>query len=254
MTIKPRFFIFAAFSLTALSGCMFAGNPMSRLWFYTYSNGRTTGKDTLLTPASFLELRSDGAYTSDFGHFDYGSWNRKDQQLFLTNRQHITYVYPVGVVTGKDMQLTLSQGVQGNFEGLSLPSEKETEDPFALANNRWRIPASHKENDEDIRRRLREHCRFWETYFAWALDKQLETVDVRSTPTLIKIYGNGFGLKHFEDLPTEWRSYFFDTEDCQKASDMIRDIFDHQNIAWAHTDSKYKMFLSAFQQMENYLR
>lgn len=252
--IKPPLYVFAAFLLTALSGCMFAGNPLSKLWFYTYSNGSTTGRDTLLTPASFLELRGDGTYTRDFGRFDYGSWNRKDQQLFLTNQQHTTYVYPLGSITDKDMQLTLSKGVQGNFEGLSLPSEKEAEDPFSLANNRWRIPATHKEDDGEIRRRLANHCRFWEKYFAWALDKQLETVDVRSTPTPIKIYGNGFGLKPFEDLPAEWRSYFFDAEDCQKANAMIKEIFDHQTIAWAHTDSKYKMFLSAFQQMENFLR
>jgi len=48
----------------------------------------------------------------------------------------------------------------------------------------------------------------------------------------------------------EWRSYFFDAEDCQKANDMIKEIFDHQT-SLGHTDSKYKMFLSAFQQMEN---
>ena len=254
MMIKTHVCIFAAFSLTIFSGCMFAGNPLSKLWFYTYSNGSTTGRDTLLTPASFLELRADGSYTRDFGRFDYGSWTRKDQQLFLTNQRHTTYVYPLGGVTDKDMQLTLSKGTQGDFEGLPLPSEKEAEDPFSLVNNRWRIPATHKETDEEIRRRLANHCHFWQKYFAWALDKNLETVDVRSTPTPIKIYGNGFGLKHIEDLPAEWRSYFFDAEDCQKANDMIKDVFDHQNIAWAHTDSKYKMFLSAFQQMENFFR
>jgi hypothetical protein len=252
--MKISLYAFLALFLPALSGCMFAGNPLSKLWFYTYSSDRTTGRDTLLTPASFLELRADGTYTRDFGRFDYGSWNRKDQQLFLTNQQHTTYVYSLGSVIDKDMQLTLSKGVQGDFEGLSLPSEKEAEDPFSLANNRWRIPATHKEDDGEIRRRLANHFRFWQKYFAWALDKQLATVDVRSTPTPIKIYGNGFGLKPIEDLPAEWRSYFFDAEDCQKANDMIKAIFDHQTIAWAHTDSKYKMFLSAFQQMENFLR
>jgi hypothetical protein len=35
------------------------------LWFYTYTQGGDT--DSLLTPASFLELRKDGTYTRDFG-------------------------------------------------------------------------------------------------------------------------------------------------------------------------------------------
>ena len=38
-------------------------------------------------------------------------------------------------------------------------------------------------------------------YFNWALDNELTTVDVRSTPTPIKIYGNGFTIKqYYSDL------------------------------------------------------
>ena len=44
-------------------------------------------------------------------------------------------------------------------------------DPFSAANNRWRLPATRKETDEEIKGRLRNHCRFWEYYFTWALDK-----------------------------------------------------------------------------------
>ena len=35
---------------------------------------------------------------------------------------------------------------------------------------------------------------------------------------------------------------------------MIRDIFQHKTIAWAQTDNKFKMFLSAFQQLQTLLR
>lgn len=106
----------------------------------------------------------------------------------------------------------------------------------------------------EIRKRLYNHCQFWEAYFRWALDKGLNTVDVRSTPTPIKIYGNGFALKPTEDLPAEWVNCFYDANDCRKASDMIRDIFQHKTIAWAQTDNKFKMFLSAFQQLQTLLR
>lgn len=240
--------------LMTTCGCMFTGNPLPTLWFYTYSNGTPTGKDTLLTPASFLELRPDGTYSRDFGRFDYGTWTRKEQQLYLTNLQHKTYIFQLGLLTAKEMHLTLEKDLTGNFESQTLPSEKETEDPFSVYNNRWRIPATHKESDAEIRRRLYNHCQFWEAYFTWALNKELSTVDVRSTPTLIKIYGNGFTLKPYDDLPAEWTSFFYDEEDCRKASEQISAIFQHKTIAWANTDSKYKMFLGAFQQMQNFLR
>jgi hypothetical protein len=143
--------------------------------------------------------------------------------------------------------------VVANFESQPLPSQS-AEDPFSRENNRWRIPALRKETDMEIRDRLRNHCQFWEVYFNWALKYELRTVDVRSTPTLIKIYGNGFTLKPFEALPAQWRSYFFDDEDCKKANQQIKDLFENRTIAWAHTDNKYKMFIGTFQQMEQYLK
>jgi hypothetical protein len=236
------------------TGCSLLVNPMPKIWFYTDGTGTPSGKDTLLSPASFIELRPDGSYTRDFGGFDYGTWLRKNQQLILTSHDRNTTTYPLTLPAPGEMQLALNADYRANFEGRSIPSEDQKKDPFSLPNNRWRIPAAHKESDAEIRQRLYNHCQFWEIYFRWALDKQLATVDVRSTPTPIKIYGNGFTLKQKEDLPAEWTSFFHDADDCQKASDMISDIFRHKTIAWANTDNKYKMFLSAFHQLQNYLR
>ena len=39
----------------------------------------------------------------------------------------------------------------------------------------------------------------------------------------------------------------------EDANDILADIFHHQTIAWGNTDSKYKMFLGAFQQLEKFL-
>jgi hypothetical protein len=112
------------------------------------------------------------------------------------------------------------------------------------------VPAAKKETEQELRNRLKNHFRFHEIYFKWALDAKLNSIDVRSTPSPIKIYGNGFALKNFDELPASWHSYFYDDEDCQKANDMIKDIFEKEEIAWAQTENKYKMFISAFQQLE----
>jgi hypothetical protein len=234
-----------------LGGCLFPSKPGSRVWFYTFATG--SGTDSL-TPVSFLELRPEGTYTRDFNGYDFGRWNQKEQQLFLTDQHNRTFVYQINELKSGEMQLTIAKDRIGHFESKPLPSIEPGEDPFSAGNNRWRIPATHKETDAEIRLRLYNHCRFWEKYFSWALINKWDIVDVRSTPTLIKIYGNGFGLKPFEDLPDRWKALFFDEQDCRKANDMIQDIFQRQTIAWGNTTSKYKMFLGAFQQMENFLR
>ena len=188
----------------AATGCSLLVNPLPKLWFFTFGTGTPNGKDSLLSPASFLELRPDGSYTRDFGVFEYGTWLKKDHQLILTSQDHQKTSYPLTLPSAGEMQLTLSGDYVASFESQVIPSLRDKQDPFSVYNNHWRIPATHKESDMEIRKRLYNHCQFWEAYFRWALDKGLNTVDVRSTPTPIKIYGNGFALKPTEDLPAEW--------------------------------------------------
>jgi hypothetical protein len=251
--MQTRQYAFIFLLLAAATGCSLLVNPLPKLWFFTYGTGTPDGKDSLLNPASFLELRPDGSYTRDFGTFDYGTWLNRNNHLILTSHDHQKSTYPLTLPTGGEMLLALSGGYMASFESRTIPSMQQKQDPFSVLNNRWRIPATHKESDAEIRKRLYNHCQFWEAYFGWALDKGLSTVDVRGTPTLIKIYGNGFTLKPAEDLPAEWVSCFYDADDCQKASTIIKDIFEHKTIAWAQTDNKFKMFLSAFQQLQTFL-
>ncbi|HVU55580.1 MAG TPA: hypothetical protein VHD83_11020 [Puia sp.] len=249
---RPLFLICLALILQHITGCRLASDRIDRLWFYTYSEGSPDDRDSLLNPANFLECQKDGTYTRDFGHFEYGTWRMQDHKLYLTDNQHHTTDYFVDLSRPKEMRITIRGGYTASFERLPLPDKKE--DPFSVENNRWRIPAAHKESDAEIRRRLYDHCRFWETYFTWALDNEVSAIDVRGTPTNIKIYGNGFTLKPLDELPAAWRSYFFDKEDYTKANDIIKEIFRTGNIAWPRTDNRYKQFIGAFQQLETFLK
>lgn len=92
--------------VTGLCGC--GGNSLNRIWFYTYASGSAQDSTDQLTPASFLELRPDGTYTLDFGNYDYGTWTRKADQLFLTGQQHKTYVYSMTFTTPKELSLVVA--------------------------------------------------------------------------------------------------------------------------------------------------
>jgi hypothetical protein len=236
------------------AGCLIHSDPLPAVWFYTYSRGPVDDRDTLMTPASFLEFRADGSYTRDFGHFEYGSWVRNGNTLSLTNQHHKTHSFVLAKIDAEDMELAINDGVSEVFERHRLPDNESAEDPFCITNNRWRLPAQHKESIAEIRQRLYNHCQCWEAYFTWALHNDLSTLDVRSMPTPLKMYGNGFSLKSMADLPVAWKLYFYDEQDCQKANDILKDIIQNKNIAWANTDSRYKMFIGVFQQMEKFLR
>ena len=236
-------------------GCLIPDRPGAKLWFYVQSNNAPPTWDTTLTRVSFLELQPDGTYTQDFGHFEYGSWTIRNEQLYLTNQHRKTYIYRMKDQKEKLLSLVVGVGLRtAYFRGLDFPSRKPEKDPFSLYNNQWRVPPAHKESDAEIRSRLYKHCRFWERYFTWELDQGSGSVDVTDIPTPLKIYGNGFGLKHYADLPAGWKACFFDDEDCHKADTLIKHTFRKHDIAWPDTDNDLKKFISGMQQLEGWLK
>ncbi|HEY4150236.1 MAG TPA: hypothetical protein VGM41_14955 [Chitinophagaceae bacterium] len=241
--------LYAILPVWLLAGCKSPKDNLSKLWFYTYNTGSSDPRDTLLTPASFLDLQRTGNYTMDFNGFEAGTWELDGPQLVLTNTKKIVTKIPIRYASGKDLRIYVHESVF-EFEGLPNQFAGEAEDPFSVKNNLWRIHADAKETDQQITARLSNHFGFWIAYFTWALDHDIQYVDVRSTPTPVKIYGNGFGLKPFTELPAIWKSYFYDEEDCRKANAKIERLFDYNSIAWPHTDNKFKFFISAFQQLK----
>ena len=234
-------------------------NNLNKLWFYTHTNsGNTTSPAIKLTPANFINLSADGKYTMDLGEYEFGTWKQRDKQIELTNSNKKTSTITIHTLSGNEMQIITKNKhdeiVIDNFEGVSNSFRTENEDPFSKQNNLWRIHAGNKETDEQVKQRLLNHFKFWEMYFNWGLETSRRSLDVRSTPSLLKIYGNGFQLKPFDELPAAWKSYFYNEEDCRRANEIIEILFEKENIAWPHTDNKYKMFISAFQQLQQKLK
>ena len=252
--LPGSFIILTLFLLITLGGCHYHESLPSPLWFYSYSTGTHSKWDSLLNTGSFVELRPDGSYTQDFGRFEYGSWTFKTGQLYLSNQKHTTYIYQVNSLTPREMQLVFGKDRIGHFKGDPQSSGRDSKDPFSIQNNQWRIPATHKESIPEIRHRLFNHLEFWEAYFNWAVDNDIETIDVTHFPTPMKIYGNGFGLKRYDSLSVRWKSCFFDEDDCHKADTLIKGVFRRNNINWLEYDNRYKTFVSGFQQMKEHLR
>jgi len=251
--LKKSVICFALFVIIFFDACLPDRPTIAKCWFYTYQTDFSVAQNKGLTPTSFLCIRENGSYTRDFGVFDYGNWTFDNKSLVLTSKRNQSTTLKMESLKTHEMSFEMD-GKKMNFDAQPLPSSNISEDPFALDNNLWRIPASKKENEEAIRERLRNHARYWEVYFTWALKTNQEALDVRSTPTPIKIYGNGFTLKSVEDEPGRWKSYFFDEEDCRRADEILKNIVEQHNIALAHTDNKYKMFIGIFQQLETALK
>jgi hypothetical protein len=250
---KYSFFFGLIFIPLFFTSCIqFIRDHASGVWFYTYSNSGISTEFNL-TPASFICLQPANNYTLDFGKFEYGKWTTNGDTIILTASSGNTTALIINSKIGKELKLNTEPGVVCDFEMQPYSFSENAAAPFSLQDNKWRIHATHKETTTEIRKRLINHCKFWKDYFRWAIDNNIEVVDVRATPSPIKIYGNGFELKELDDLPGTWKNYFYDSADCKLADSLLTDVFIHNQIAWAHTDSKYKMYIGAFEQLEQML-
>jgi len=206
-----------------------------------------------MSPANFLYLTEDGKYTRDFGSFEHGEWKVKDKKLTLTPSDKTGVVtYDLRTLSSKEMVMKLGARAS-NFR--IFPSNGDPdENPFSLKNNRWRIHPQARETHQQIVDRLKNHCAFWESYFGWGIKNDLQNMDVRGTPTAIKVYGNGFQLKHYDELPAGWINSFYDSTDCKAATETLRKVFRAKSISWNQKDGKFRMFYSAFRQMREQLK
>ena len=254
--MKKTLFACMAFLFMAFVACFTPNKPGAGLYFYTQSiRADTVVRVPNLNAGSFLELRPDGSYTQDFGQFNYGTWMLKDMRLYLTNQRHRTYIYlVVDSLKPRELVLQLDSGRVGYFLAHAMPSGDPEKDPFSTYNNQWRIPAKHKESDAEIRGRLFNHCQFWETYFTWGEEREDGNIIILEIPTPLKIYRNGLGLKHYDDLPAAWRSYFYDSIDCHKADTMIKHTFRRHDFVQPNTTDQLKCLISGTHQIQQWLK
>jgi len=139
------------------------------------------------------------------------------------------------------------------FSGLPNDFTATAQNPFSVENNQWRIKAKHKESDSELRARLKNHFSFWEKYFAWGLTGKIDYLDIRSTPSLLKMYGNGFQLEYYENLFPEWKNSFYDTADCRIAYEHLYYKMYEKNIKWPDTKNRFERFVAAFHQLQGWM-
>ncbi|HEX2607318.1 MAG TPA: hypothetical protein VHK91_08065 [Flavisolibacter sp.] len=207
--------------------------------------------DRELTADQFLELGENGLYNAYFRKYETGKWKREDKTLILVNeRKEVTEWL---IVRQEAKKLVLSDKMGRRiyvFEGYPTAFQTARQNPFSIVHNKWRIPATHKETDAELRSRLKNHFSFWETYFQWGLDSKIDLLNVRSTPSLLKLYGNGFQLQYYEYLFTDWKELFYDTADCRAAYERFYYKMYEKKVKWPETENRFQRMVSAFQQLQ----
>jgi hypothetical protein len=206
-----------------------------------------------LTPANFISLRPDGTFSACLPDFKEGSWKQKGRDLVLNAPADMQVLRIIKQENNTLLLVDLKKQLVHRFIGADQVIASREADPFSSQNNQWRKRATRKENDAELQARLKNHFHFWEAYFNWGLQSKMETLDVRSTPSLFKLYGNGFQLEYFEYLPEKWMNLFYDTADCRRAYEMVYYKMYEKDVNWGKTDNRFEMLASAFKQVQGWM-
>jgi hypothetical protein len=248
--------------LVLLASCTANENQLAKAWIYNdeqTGEGREivqdhSGPAHQFSAANFIDLQPDSTYTAYFTSFDHGKWYFKENNVILVNSKKQVSEFAVNKVDGKEMICTgRADHITLRLNGYKNKFEGAVDNPFSVENNRWRLKPSHPESDKEISERLKDHFRFWEKYFQWGIDSKVSYLDVRSTPSVLKMYGNGFELEYFDNQFPEWKNNFYDSADCWKAYEKIYYLMYQKNVKWPKTKNRFEGFVSAFQQLQQWM-
>jgi hypothetical protein len=210
--------------------------------------------DSRFNSGNFIDLQADGSYSSYLPEYETGKWFFKDQMLILVNRKKDMLELQVNKVDDNEMVCTnkLKRTIY-RFKGLPNSFVSKAENPFSITNNLWRIKPLRRETDSELRKRMKNHFTYWKQYFAMGLKNRIEVLDIGSTPSLFKLYGNGIQLEYYENLFPEWKNCFYDSVDCRMAYENVYYKMYQKKIKWPDTEDRFERFVAAFSQLEQWM-
>lgn len=245
--------------LFTIIGCGNKKGSLYQTWFYSFheQSGKGIEKEPELTSENFINLKADGKYTSYLDSFEYGEWKKGNTMVTFINQEGEKRIVEIKKYDANELTLDLTPDKKNIyfkvFSGIPNLNISDKDNPFSVENNLWRIRPLTPESDQQLTNRLRNYFSFWEKYFNWALINKMETLDIRTEQSPLKLYGNGFELIPYDKISDSWKKCFATDEDCHKSWKQLETLITEKNISWPKTDNRFKSFLAAFQQLQTYL-
>lgn len=181
----------------------------------------------------------DNTYTRNVRNaMEYGTWSYNDSRKIFS-------VHPAGygsqddykiAAIGPDDMIILnhSEGSSTRLTYLAdgVKYKNKNDDPFYIANNRWRIRPLSSESDEEVRSRLKQCIWFHILFYRDNLERKQTLISFYGIPSCLKWYGGGIGVINESELPDNWFACFYNREQALKARKMMVTII-NKKYKWS---------------------
>jgi hypothetical protein len=173
-----------------------------------------------------LYLATDNNLTQNpRNEITFGKWSYNDAKKTITlNDKHGSGTYKIRAIAPDELQLV---GAEGDGDGVvkytsfAMRTRLKEDDPFYIANNRWRIKPLKPETDEAIYKRLTECIRFFVLFYKDMVAKDAQTVSFYGLPCCLKFYGPGIFIQKKTELQSDWIQCFYNKDQAMKAYTMM---------------------------------
>ena len=239
-----------------------AKEELNRVWIFDdtqsmeidVENKRKSGGTTQygFDTGNFIDLQSDGTFTSCFNGFMAGRWTRTEDWLTLNeSRGRRLELVIRELASGRLICLNRTTGNVYRFNGYPNEFSSPQANPFSAYNNRWRLRPARRETEAEITARLQNHFHFWESFFTWAQANGLKGLTLGDVPSVLDMHGNGFQVRVWDEQLPEWRKSFYDTTDCWRAYEKVHYFVAGGKVKWPREKkNRYEAFAEVFRQMQ----
>jgi Lipocalin-like domain len=211
-----------------------AESPSSRDVAYKDENGISVQSGIVfMTDSNLLE--------NPAGDKTYGTFSLKGNTIEAKYDDGRKAVYTITGIDSNSLQLTRledKRNSQLSYKGTGTYWPDASKNPFAKANYQWSFKPKKAEDDEALKKRLKQNVLFYADYFDGLVNGGAKQIDFSSLPCCFNWYAGGITIQGEKKLDKKWINCFYSTEQALKARQILEDALmkDHH---WDTTETNW---------------
>ncbi len=215
-------------------------------------NGEAQG----IYPYRCMYLFDDSTYTKNVRNMmEYGEWSYNDAEKIITlkNSNRSWELYKIIAIGPDDMMVgnaKINSVTKLRFISSGKKYTNRHDDPFYIENNRWRIKPKGSENDELVRKRLKDCLRFYILFYKDNLAKQEQAISFYGLPTCLRWYKGGIHMVKKAELAPNWFDCYYNKDQAMKAYKLVEDVIMNKYTWPKEKMSWVKMNLLVLEQID----
>jgi hypothetical protein len=193
-------------------------------------------------PVRSFNISPDFTFTKNNRNaMEAGTWNFNEatKTLIFKYKDGGSDTYKLRALAANEMKLT-NIGIKSEtvlkFVSDGNHYKEKTDDPFYIANNKWRVAPRSSESDEAIKQRLKDNLHFFILFYRDAIARKVPKISFYGLPGCLKWYAGAIHIQNKKEVNAKWKACFYNDAQAMKAYDMMEKV-----ITMKYKWSKEKM-------------